>query len=165
MTPTASLTNEIRGGYQRAQPFFIATADPQSLPFLLAIPPVTNPRPSFQSQGHNTDYYNIQDNASWVRGNHSFRFGGQGQFYRFVASNDVGITPLQHRRLGGHHGGTQLQRGDACRGTSRKKENRARLTSRTRAVLRSRFAGRAGATEHAPRVSIRAGPRRPCRRL
>ena len=93
MTPTASLTNEIRGGYQRSEPFFNADVNPQSLPFLLGLPLVTNPEPSFQSQGRNTDYYNIQDNASYVWGNHALRFGGQGQFYRIVASNDAGITP------------------------------------------------------------------------
>lgn len=93
MSPTASFSNEIRGGYQRSQPFFNATTDPRDLPFLLSIPLVTNPEASFQSQGRNTNYYNIQDNASWTRGNHSFRFGGQGQFYRIEALNNAGITP------------------------------------------------------------------------
>jgi hypothetical protein len=93
MTPTASLTNEIRGGYQRSEPFFLAKNDPRALPFLIAPPLVTNPEPSFQSQGRNTDYYNIQDNASWVKGNHSIRFGAQGQFYRIEAVNFAGITP------------------------------------------------------------------------
>ncbi len=93
MSPTNSFTNEIRGGYQRAEPFFNATTDPTSLPFLLSIPLVTNPEASFQSQGRNTDYYNIQDNASYTRGNHSIRFGAQGQFYRIEALNNAAITP------------------------------------------------------------------------
>ncbi|HEY9284602.1 MAG TPA: carboxypeptidase-like regulatory domain-containing protein [Pyrinomonadaceae bacterium] len=93
MTPTAAFTNEIRGGYQRSEPFFNADVNPESLPFLVGIPLVTNPDQSFFSQGRNTDYYNIQDNASYVWGNHSLRFGAQGQFYRMVASNNAGLTP------------------------------------------------------------------------
>jgi len=93
ISPTPSFNNEIRGGYQRSEPFFNSTTDPRSLPFLLSIPLVTNPEPSFQSQGRNTDYYNIQDNASYTRGNHSLRFGAQGQFYRIEALNNGGITP------------------------------------------------------------------------
>jgi hypothetical protein len=92
MSPTNSFTNEIRGGYQRAEPFFNATTNPRDLPFLLTLPLVTNPEASFQSQGRNTDYYNIQDNATYARGNHSIRFGAQGQFYRIEALNDAGLT-------------------------------------------------------------------------
>lgn len=93
MSPTTSLTNEIRGGYQRSEPFFNSTTDPRSLPFLFGATIVTNPEPSFQSQGRNTDYWNIQDNGSWTRGNHAFRFGGVGQFYRIEAVNFAGVTP------------------------------------------------------------------------
>ncbi|HLM57066.1 MAG TPA: TonB-dependent receptor [Pyrinomonadaceae bacterium] len=92
-SPTASLTNEVRGAYQRAKPFFNADTDPRDLPFLLSIPLVTNPEPSFQSQGRNTDYYNIQDNATWTRGNHALRFGVQGQFYRIQSVAFGGVTP------------------------------------------------------------------------
>ncbi|MFL6257889.1 MAG: carboxypeptidase regulatory-like domain-containing protein [Pyrinomonadaceae bacterium] len=94
MSPTTSFTNEIRGGYQRSEPFFLATTDPRSLPFLLTLPLVTNPEPSFQSQGRNTDYWNIQDNATWTRGNHAFRFGAMSQIYRIESINNGGITPL-----------------------------------------------------------------------
>jgi hypothetical protein len=93
MSPTTSLTNEVRGGYQRAEPFFLASTDPRSLPFLIAPPLVTNPEPSFQNQGRNTDYWNIQDNGTWTRGNHAFRFGGVGQFYRIQSIGFGGVTP------------------------------------------------------------------------
>ncbi len=94
ITPTASFSNEVRGGYQRAEPFFIPTNSPLNFPFLLSLPLITNPEPSFQRQGRNTDYYNIQDNATYTRGNHALRFGAQGQFYRIESINDVGITPV-----------------------------------------------------------------------
>jgi hypothetical protein len=93
MTPTPSFSNEVRGGYQLSKPFFLSTTDPRSLPFLLSIPLATNPEPSFQSQGRNTKYYNIQDNASYTFGNHTMRFGGQGQFYRIQSINNAGSTP------------------------------------------------------------------------
>jgi hypothetical protein len=93
MNPTPSFNNEIRGGYQRSEPFFLSTTDPRSLPFLIGIPLATNPEPSFQSQGRNTSYWNIQDNASYTRGSHTFRFGGVGQFYRIQSINNAGSTP------------------------------------------------------------------------
>jgi hypothetical protein len=104
MSPTTSFTNEVRGGYQRSEPFFQALVDPLSLPFLIGgnvngtiaatnLPLVTNPEPSFQSQGRNTDYWNLQDNATWTRGNHALRFGGVGQLYRIEALNYAGVTP------------------------------------------------------------------------
>jgi hypothetical protein len=93
MALTSSLTNEIRGGYQRSEPFFNSTTDPRSLPFLLGLALVTNPEPSFQSQGRNTDYWNLQDNATWTRGNHALRFGGMAQLYRIEALNFAGVTP------------------------------------------------------------------------
>jgi hypothetical protein len=92
MTPSASFNNEVRGAYQRSEPFFLSTTDPRSLPFLLTIPLATNPEPSFQSQGRNTSYYNLQDNASYTRGNHSIRFGGVSQFYRITSINNAGST-------------------------------------------------------------------------
>ncbi len=104
MSPTTSLTNEIRAGYQRSEPFFESTTDPRDLPFLIGgtvsgttaatnIPLVTNPEASFQDQGRNTDYFNIQDNGTWTKGNHAIRFGAQGQFYRIEAINYAGVTP------------------------------------------------------------------------
>jgi hypothetical protein len=93
MTPTASLSNEVRAAWQRSEPFFLSTTDPRSLPFLIGIPLATNPEASFQSQGRNTSYYNLQDNASYAWGNHSFRFGGLMQLYRIQSINNAGSTP------------------------------------------------------------------------
>ncbi|HKP35876.1 MAG TPA: TonB-dependent receptor [Pyrinomonadaceae bacterium] len=93
MQPTSAISNELRGGYQRSEPFFNAVNDPRALPFLIAPPLVTNPEPSFQSQGRNTDYWNLQDNATWTRGNHALRFGGMLQLYRIEALNFAGVTP------------------------------------------------------------------------
>jgi hypothetical protein len=91
MTPTNNFSNEIRGGFQYAEPFFNGNQIPTD--YLLGIPLLTNPEASFRSQGRNTLYKNIQDNAVYTRGNHSFRFGVQAQTYNVEALNDAGITP------------------------------------------------------------------------
>lgn len=91
MIPTNNFTNEIRGGFQYSEPFFNEGNVPSD--FLLALPLVTNPEGTFRSQGRNTDYRNIQDNAVYTLGNHSLRFGGQAEFYKLESLNFVGTTP------------------------------------------------------------------------
>lgn len=93
MQPSSSFSNELRGGYQRSEPFFFAVNNPRNLTFLISPPLVTNPEPSFQDQGRNTDYWNLQNNATWTRGNHAIRFGGMAQLYRIEALNFAGVTP------------------------------------------------------------------------
>ncbi len=91
MTPTNNFSNEIRGGFQYSKPFFNGNQIPSD--YLIGVPLVTSPEASFRSQGRNTDYYNLQDNAVISMGNHSIRFGGQVQTYNIEALNDAGITP------------------------------------------------------------------------
>ena len=91
MTPTPSFSNEIRGGYQRSEPFFQESG--VATDYIIAGLPVTNPEGTFRSQGRNTDYWNLQDNANYLSGKHSFRFGGQFQGYKIVALNLAGTTP------------------------------------------------------------------------
>ena len=91
MTPTNSFSNEVRGGFQTSKPFFNGNNIPTD--FLLGLPLITNPEASFRSQGRNTEYYNIQDNAVYSIGSHSIRFGGQLQTYSVEALNDAGTTP------------------------------------------------------------------------
>jgi hypothetical protein len=102
MSPSPSFSNEIRGGYQRSEPFFqeggiasdyVFSANQTPLSTALA-GIISNPEGSFRSQGRNTDYWNLQDNANYTRGNHSIRFGGQFQSYKTVALNFAGVTPL-----------------------------------------------------------------------
>ncbi|HEX6186592.1 MAG TPA: carboxypeptidase-like regulatory domain-containing protein [Pyrinomonadaceae bacterium] len=80
-SPITSITNELRGGWQRSDPRFGSSETEPD--FFLQLPTiVSNPESGFQTQGRNTDYYNVQDNAIWTRGSHSFRFGGQLQLFR-----------------------------------------------------------------------------------
>jgi hypothetical protein len=80
MNPTSRITNEIRGGLQKSDPTFGRTGQPED--FFLSIPLITSPESNFQAQGRNTYIVNLQDNAVYARGQHSFRFGGQVQFFR-----------------------------------------------------------------------------------
>jgi hypothetical protein len=81
-SPTARLTNEIRGGYFKSDPTFLRTvAEPA---FFLTLPLISNPEVNFQNQGRQTDTYSIQDTADYTFGAHAFRFGGQAQIFRIA---------------------------------------------------------------------------------
>ena len=75
--------NEVRGGYQKSDPFFNTSGLPSD--FFISLPLTDNPENSFLSQGRTTKLYNIQDNAVFSWRNHSFRFGGQDNIYRIVS--------------------------------------------------------------------------------
>ena len=47
----------------------------------------------FERQGRDTDTWNYADNASWSLGNHSFRFGFQGQNIRTFSFAGFSVTP------------------------------------------------------------------------
>src|SRR5690349_11254639 len=80
---TNRLNNEVRGGYQKSDPFFNTSGLPSD--FFIGLPLTDSPENSFISQGRTTKLYNIQDNAVYLWGNHSFRFGGQDNIYRIVS--------------------------------------------------------------------------------
>lgn len=92
ITLGSSFTNEVRGGYQKANVLF---DEGGSIPtdFLIAGLPFTNPEGSFRTQGRKTFYRNIQDNAVYSLGNHSFRFGGSIDIQEVTSLNFAGITP------------------------------------------------------------------------
>jgi hypothetical protein len=93
-TPTATLTNELRGGGNLAVAPFNVSGD---LPaFVLSGTLMTNPVNTFLPQGRTADVYNIQDNASWVHGAHSVVFGAQVQQIRVAPYNYGGIVPTYY---------------------------------------------------------------------
>lgn len=88
-----SFTNELLGGLQDAPVLFINSNLPQTNAFV-GIPLVTSAELVFRNQGRNTKFWTIKDNASYVMGNHIFRFGGEYQKYSVVALNEAGVgTP------------------------------------------------------------------------
>ncbi|HWP43344.1 MAG TPA: TonB-dependent receptor, partial [Blastocatellia bacterium] len=79
-TMSDSFTNEVRGGLQFSKPAFGRTDEPTD--FFFTVPLISSPESTFQTQGRDTEIWNIQDNAAWIRGVHAVRFGGQLQAFR-----------------------------------------------------------------------------------
>ena len=101
--PTASLTNELRGGFNFAPAVF---ATNESFPSAIVTGFVfSNPLNTFRAQGRDTNTYNLNDNASWVKGKHFVKFGFSYQTVKTAPYNDAGITPTYSIGLGtGHQG-------------------------------------------------------------
>jgi len=90
-TPTATLTNELRGGFNLAvAPFDVSGTPPASF---LTGPIFTNPVNTFLPQGRTVHVYHVQDNANWQHGAHSVSFGFQTQQARVNPYNFGGIVP------------------------------------------------------------------------
>jgi hypothetical protein len=79
-SPSPNLTNELRGGWFKSDPAFLRTVPEPA--FFLIPTLISNPEVTFEPQGRSAGTYSIQDNADYLWGNHSFRFGGQAQFFR-----------------------------------------------------------------------------------
>ena len=89
---TSNFVNEIRGGlFKTAVPFDASGNSPAD--YHLATTLVANPQNSFMDQGRFTENWNLQSNGDWIRGNHSFKFGGQLKWMKVDAYNDAGIIP------------------------------------------------------------------------
>ena len=96
-SPRSDFTNELRFGFDLAPGYFVTSQkfgsyvlDDTSIPF-------TDPNPNFPFQGRTTHTWSWQDNASWVRGNHAFKFGTQIQRITVFTTTDgtdlLGIYP------------------------------------------------------------------------
>lgn len=90
-SPTPTITNELRGGHFRGGPVFLRT---NPLPDTFITPTlISNPETTFTDQGRFTIYNNIQDNAEYIRGNHSIRFGGLYQTFDINSFVNFGVVP------------------------------------------------------------------------
>ncbi|MBZ5727529.1 MAG: TonB-dependent receptor [Acidobacteriia bacterium] len=89
MSPT--LTNELRGGFMRADTAFVdSNKYPSAIVGGLMY---SNPVNTFMNQGRKVNTYNIQDNANWMKGRHELSFGFQSQLLNVTPYNDAGIIP------------------------------------------------------------------------
>ena len=89
----ANITNVFRVGKQWAPVGFLLDQNPTEN--FIDFQGITDPWAggNFQSQGRDTQVWQISDNVSWSRGNHLFRFGGDYQQIFADTFNDVGINP------------------------------------------------------------------------
>ncbi|MBY0374462.1 MAG: carboxypeptidase-like regulatory domain-containing protein, partial [Bryobacteraceae bacterium] len=90
-TLSASLTNELRGGFNRTKSPFVTSNPVPDL--LLAGLLYTSPLNTKLPEGRDTSTYVIQDNANWIRGKHSLSFGYQGQYVRVPVYDYAGTVP------------------------------------------------------------------------
>lgn len=108
-TPSATLNNELRFGFNNYNVGFFTNerfADGYRVTFPLITDPVQNTLP----QGRIADNYELIDNATWVRGSHQIRFGGN---YRrvYIEPNDfAGTIPLYTIGFNGTGNSSPLRR-------------------------------------------------------
>jgi hypothetical protein len=100
---SSNFVNEVRGGVFTSEVPFDRTDDVPDLFFgsgtlgntvATSAGIVSNPENTFMTQGRNTKTFNFQDNADYVWGKHTFRFGGQSQIFRVNSYNDAAIVPI-----------------------------------------------------------------------
>lgn len=90
-SPGATFTNEVRGGGNLTHSPFDVSGD---LPTILAGSLLfTNPTNTFLPQGRDTNTYNLQDNANWIKAKHAVSFGYQMQRVSVASYNYGGIVP------------------------------------------------------------------------
>ncbi|HEX6123989.1 MAG TPA: TonB-dependent receptor, partial [Pyrinomonadaceae bacterium] len=86
-----NFSNELVGGFSFSNPTFMRTDGTLTN---LIVPPtlITSPENTFTDQGRTVKTYNFQDNATYVTGNHSIRFGGQLQINRIRPFDNFGAS-------------------------------------------------------------------------
>ncbi len=89
----SNVTNVFRVGKQWAPVGFILENEPTEA--FIDFQGITDPwaGDNFQSQGRDTQVWQISDNVSWSRGNHLFRMGGDYQQIFADTFNDLGLNP------------------------------------------------------------------------
>lgn len=96
-TPSATLANEVRGGFFRSGPIF-NRVNPEG-EFMLTLPLISNPETTFQDQGRYANNYTLTDNATYSRGNHSLRFGGTVTLFRIDSFAKFDTVPRYSLQL------------------------------------------------------------------
>jgi hypothetical protein len=92
-SPTGTITNEARFGFNLAPAFFTTgqkfgsyVLDDTTLAF-------TDPNPNFLPQGRNTRTWTGLDNASFTKGNHTIKFGGSVSRITIATDTRFGFYP------------------------------------------------------------------------
>ncbi len=91
-TLTPTLLNDFRFGGNLA-PVAFDTTETWPEGFRVSGTVFTNPVGSFEPQGRDTRTWSVNDNVSWQRGAHSFRFGFQSQYIRIRQYNQFNVIP------------------------------------------------------------------------
>jgi hypothetical protein len=104
-TPGATLTNELRAGFNLTYGYFNDTQTPPS--YILGIPnggdnnPLfSNPVNTFLTQGRTTNTYNLSDDAAWQHGRHYVQFGFHFQHIGVESSDLANTIPTFNLLMG-----------------------------------------------------------------
>ena len=92
-TPTNSISNEARFGFNFYDVSFF-TNESFSRGYQIVQPLISDSEDNFLPQGRDVKTIEYIDNASWTRGNHTIRFGGNFRDNYIKPYNDAGILPL-----------------------------------------------------------------------
>jgi hypothetical protein len=90
-TPTGSLTNELRGGFNLSYGYFDTTQ--VFGPYFFTGSIFSDPVNEFLPQGRTTNTYNLSDDAAYQRGRHFIQFGYWMQQVRVASSDSAGTIP------------------------------------------------------------------------
>jgi hypothetical protein len=97
-TPTARLTNEVRGGFNLTYAYFLTSQ--QFGAYYLTGTIFSDPVNEFQPQGRNTNTYNLSDDAAYQRGSHYIQFGFHSQRVSVRSYDASGVVPTYSLAMG-----------------------------------------------------------------
>ncbi|HLK49194.1 MAG TPA: TonB-dependent receptor [Bryobacteraceae bacterium] len=97
-TPTATLTNELRGGFNLTWGYFETSQ--QFGPYLLTGMIFNDPVNEALPQGRTTNTYNLSDDAAYQHGRHYIQFGYSMQQVRVASSDSAGTLPAYNLFMG-----------------------------------------------------------------
>ena len=99
--PTQAITNELRAGYYHQRSLFIGEEIEYEGNTRLGFPlGLTNPVQNSLTSGRNGRIHELMDNASWVRGNHLLRFGGNYRNVHLEPFSFAGVIPQYNLAFG-----------------------------------------------------------------
>jgi len=98
-TPTATITNELRAGFNLTYGYFMTTQQfPNGYYFTNTV--FSDPVNEFQPQGRTTNTFALLDDAAWQHGRHYIQFGFHGQNVRVRSYDAAGALPSYELGLG-----------------------------------------------------------------
>ncbi len=97
-TPSAHLTNELRGGFNRTYGYFLSSQD--FGPYVISGFLFSNPVNEFRPQGRTTNTYALRDDAAYQRGRHFIQFGFHMQLTRVESYDANGVVPTYSLGMG-----------------------------------------------------------------
>ncbi len=97
-TPSATLTNELRGGFNLTYLYFLNAQD--NVPSIVNGTLFTDPVNETQAQGRTTNTYNLSDDAAWQHGRHYVQFGFHFQHIGVESYDRAGVIPTYSLAMG-----------------------------------------------------------------